>query len=49
MFKTDESCGLECFVNVDFASDWSKENSDVSENVLSCTGFVTFYVGYLLV
>ena len=32
--------GIECFVDADFAGNWSKAGADNPENCLSCTGYL---------
>ena len=43
LFAPDQSKGLECFVDAEFAGGWSKEDASDPDNVLSRTGFVIFY------
>ena len=45
----EQSKGLECFVDADFAGGWSKDDAYDPDNVLSRTGFVIFYAGCPLV
>ena len=47
--KLDDTHGLECYVNEDFAGGWDKENPYDPDNVLSRTGCVIFYAGCHLV
>ena len=48
-FKPDDTHGLECYVDADFAGCWDKENPDDPDNVLSRTGYIVFYAGCPLV
>ena len=48
-FKPDDTHGLECYVDADFAGGWDKENPDDPDNVLCRTGYVVFYAGCPLV
>ena len=36
--------GVVCYVDADFASGWAKADANNSDNVLSSSGFVIFYV-----
>ena len=49
VLKPEPHKGLECYVDADFAGDWSKEDAGDPDNVLSRTGFVVFYAGCPLV
>ena len=45
IFKPDLSGGIVCFTNADFSGGWRDGDHDLSESVLSCTGFVIIYSG----
>ena len=45
MFNPDETRGIECFVDADFAGGWNQADADNAENVMSRTGFVIMYAG----
>ena len=44
-FYPDNSRGIECFADADFAGSWDKVDADNPENVLSRTGYVIYYCG----
>ena len=44
IFEPDESKGLECFVDADFAEGWSTTDSTDADNVMPRTGFIIMYV-----
>ena len=48
-FKPDNTHGLDCYVDADFAGGWDKENPDGPDSVLSRTGYIVFYAGCPLV
>ena len=48
-FKPDDTNGLNCYVDADFAGGWDKENPDDPDNVLSRTRYVALYAGCPLV
>ena len=39
IFKPDETKGLECFVDADFAGGWNQADADDAENLMSRTGY----------
>ena len=45
VFASDQSKGLKCYVDVDFAGGWDKQQPDDPGNLLSRTGFVIHYYG----
>jgi len=45
VFEPDDSKGIECYVDADFAGGWSQADSDNAENVMSRTGYVITYAG----
>jgi hypothetical protein len=45
IYEPDPKCGLEVWVDADFAGGWNLEESGDADNVYSCTGFVIYYAG----
>ncbi len=43
IYKLDKSKGLECYVDVDFAGEWSQADAENADNVLSRTGYILMY------
>ncbi|KAL7523656.1 hypothetical protein ACHAWF_003506 [Thalassiosira exigua] len=43
IYNPDKSIGLECYVDADFAKDWSQADADDAENVMSRTGFIIMF------
>eukprot|EP00957_Ditylum_brightwellii_P095725 7293585-Ditylum_brightwellii.AAC.1 len=37
VYDPDPNLGIHCFVDADFAGNWSKADADNPENVMSCT------------
>ena len=49
IFTPDQSKGIECYVDADFAGGWNSIDSNCPANVLSRTGYVIMYCGCPLV
>lgn len=45
VFKPNQSAGIQCYVDADFAGGYSTETSDEPVSVFSRTGYVIFYMG----
>jgi len=45
IYEPDESKGIECYVDADFAGGWSQADADNADNVMSRTGYVIMYAG----
>ena len=45
MFDPNETRGIECFVDADFAGDWSQADAKNADKVMSRTGYVIMYAG----
>jgi hypothetical protein len=45
VYNPDESRGIECYVDADFAGGWSQADADNAENVMSRTGYVIMFAG----
>jgi len=43
IYSPDETKGLECYVDADFAGGWTQADASDAENVMSRTGFVIMY------
>jgi hypothetical protein len=49
ILRPDQSKGVQCYVDADFAGGYSKETSDDPVSVFSRTGYVIFYFGCPLI
>ena len=45
IYKPDKTKGIKCFVDADFARNWTKANADNPENCLSRTGYIICIAG----
>ena len=45
IYKPDKTKGIECFVDADFAGNWTKADADNPENCLSRTGYIICIAG----
>ena len=45
IYAPDSKCGLEVWVDADFAGGWNPEEAGNADNVYSLTGFVICYAG----
>jgi hypothetical protein len=49
IYKVNKSKGVEVYVDADFAGGWSSADADISNYILSWTGFVICYVNCPLI
>jgi hypothetical protein len=45
IYAPDPKCGLEVWVDADFAGGWNPDEAGDADNVYFCTGFVIYYAG----
>jgi hypothetical protein len=45
IYAPDSKCGLEVWVDADFAGGWNPEEAGDVDNVYSRTGFIIYYAG----